>query len=115
MTLGVSFSTSPGISVSVPLMVPLVSCDAYSMALHDQKSHVAPYFDCPDLRNAMMPLLTSSASPDANARMPVLMSSHNENSHCAPHFDCLDIWDVMGPFSVPSTTCDAHAHANDVT
>ena len=38
-----------------------------SMTSHDQNSHVAPDFDCLQLRNAMVPLMILSAFCNANA------------------------------------------------
>ena len=37
------------------------------MASHDQKCHVTPHFDDLYLRNAMIPLITPSASLDTSA------------------------------------------------
>ena len=54
----------------VPVVVPVLASVSYAiedafriMAVtsHDQKCHLAPYFDHLDLRNTMVPLITSSA------------------------------------------------------
>ena len=42
-------------------------CHVVLMALHDQKSHVAPHFNYLNLRNRMVPLIMPSASCDAHA------------------------------------------------
>ena len=36
------------------------------MAYQDQKGLVAPHFDCPDLRNATVPLMMQTLSFDAD-------------------------------------------------
>ena len=56
----------------MPMPTPVVS--------HDQKSHVTPYFNCLDLRNAMVPMITLLASGGSGAT--------DQKSHATAHFDC---------------------------
>ena len=72
-----------------------------SMESHDQYSHVAPHFDCLDLRNAVVPLM-----------MPMLvpMASHGQKSHVVPHFDYLDLRNAIVPLTMPSVYHAASAN-----
>ena len=82
-----------------------------SMASHDQKSHVACNFDYLDLRNAMMPLVTQSASLYADASAN---GSCDQKCHVAPHFNCLDIGNVIITLTMQSASCDANSGASGV-
>ena len=56
-------------------MTAVASCDASggtNVSL-DQKSHVAPYFDCFDLSNAMAQLMIPLASCDTSASASGIM------------------------------------------
>ena len=55
------------------------------MMSHNQKSHVAPHFKCPDLRNAMVPLTTLLASRGTTASGNGVT---DQKSHVTSDFDC---------------------------
>ena len=78
------------------------------IASNDQKCHVAPHFDYPDLGNAVMPLMTPSAALGKYhwyhvTQKLVSVASHDLND--------LDIRNVMVPLKMPSGSCDANAGA----
>ena len=54
-------------SVSCAIYDALMSCDADGNDITQSKSHIVPYFDHLDLRNAVLPLIRSSSLHDANA------------------------------------------------
>ena len=62
------------------------------MVSHDQKSHTASHFNHLDLRNAMVPLMTPSASLDAT---DIANSITWRKGHVAPHFDHQDLRNAM--------------------
>ena len=51
----------------VPLVISSSSFDAGTNDVKSPKGHVAPHFDFHNLRNAMMPLKTQSASHGTSA------------------------------------------------
>ena len=67
MTSCASASTCAGISVMYHLQCHWYYVILIPIGLHDQKYHVAPLFNCLNLRNAMMSLMTPSTPLDANA------------------------------------------------
>ena len=116
------------------------SCDADAGAsgVTYQKSHVAPHFNHVDLRNAMMPFMTASASLDVIANgipwperlcMTSIWSCWSKEccQHCdvntgtsgvtlpkihiAPNFDGLDLMNAMVPLMVQSASHDADTNA----
>ena len=78
------------------------------MELHDQKSHIVPHFNHLDVRDAMMPLMVPSGSPDANASANGITWPKRS---CCTSFHHLDLGNVI----VPEASCDAYASANDIT
>ena len=80
----------------VSFVIPLASQDADmgSIGITWTKSHVAPHFNHLDLRNAMVPLKTFSASCDASSSIIGVTWSE---SHVAPCFDHLYVTDAIVP------------------
>ena len=75
-------------------MMPVVA----AMASLDQKSHVAFHFNCLDLTNALLPLMTPFASCYASVSVTgVTWPKH----HVAPHFDLLVMMNAMVLLIIP--------------
>ena len=64
----ISFQSSYTRNAMVPLIMPLDSCDvnARPMVSHYQKHYDASHFDCLDLRNAVIPLVSCNANTNGN-------------------------------------------------
>ena len=84
----------------MPLLIP--------MASHNQKSHVAPQFNYPNLRNAMVPLvmLLKLCDYDASAN-----SIKWPKCQVTLHFYCLYLWNA----TVPLASCSVNTSANGIT
>ena len=68
------------------------------MVSHNQKGQVVSQFDCLDLQNAMVPLMTPLASCDANAGTSCVT---DQKGHVAPYFNHHDLRNVMVPLMIP--------------
>ena len=120
------------------MTMSLVSYNADANDITWPKCHVASHFNHLDLRKAMMPFTTPTASFDANAStnsitwpkrhvephfdcldlkyafvpLTMLMALHDTDagSSCFtwPHFDCLDIRNEIVPLTMLESSCDDH-------
>ena len=72
---------------------------------HRTKSHVAPHIEHLDLRNAMVPLMTLSASCDTDAANHITW----QKGHVASQYVCLELANAILPLTLPSASCDANA------
>ena len=95
MLASVPCATDSAIGVMLPL----------PMASHNQKSHVASHFDCLDLRNAMVALITPLASCDASAGTSGV--TQPKKGYVAPYFNCLDLRNAVVPLMMPLASHDA--------
>ena len=84
------------------MMLPtalLASCSANTSAngVNGQTSHVAPHFNCHNLRNTMVPLmlLLEACETDVSAN-----GLKFQKSHVGPHFNCLNIRNALVPLTI---------------
>ena len=78
------------------------------MVSHDQITHVAPDVNCHDLRNLLVPLMTTLVAHDGNGiTCP--------KCHTAPHFDCIDLRNAVLHLMTPLASCDADVNASGIT
>ena len=104
---------------------------------HNQKSHVAPQFDCLDLGNTcchwwchwchLKPVPMASHEQKSHvtphfsfldlrtAMVPLWKCQCDMKRHVAPHFYCLDLSNAMLPLTIPSVSHDADTSANYIT
>ena len=97
--------------VLVVVPVPCATDNAFlvmecQMASHNQKSNIASEFNCLDLRNVMVPLITLLALWDASVCTNGITWP---KSHVAPHFDHLDLRNAVVWLMMPLAPCCAHA------
>ena len=126
--------------VSVPLTMPLVSCNASGITWTNKSCHTHSNLQ---LRNAVLPLMMCLASHDTNAGasgitwskshviphfnhidlqnamvllvMLAQMASHDQKGNFAPHFNCLDLRNAMVPLTMLLASCDTSAIASGFT
>ena len=120
-------------------VVSIMWCWHWHQWHHINKSHVPPHFTCLDLWNAMVALILSSTSYDAQCKCQwhhitkmscctICWSSwpkvcngviddslHWPKNFVAPHFTCLYLRNAMAPLMTLLTSLDANAGANGVT
>ena len=77
-----------------------------------KKSHVVPHFNCPDLRNTVVPLMTLSVPCNADV-VPII--SHDQESHVALQFNHLNIRNAMVSLVAILEACDANTSTNGIT
>ena len=82
------------------------------MVSHDEKNHVAPHFNCLDLRNAMVPLTTLLASCDTTTGGNGVT---DQKSHVAPHLDYINLRSAVVPLMTPLASCDTDANSSSTT
>ena len=84
----------------VQLTTLLAPCDANTSAkgANDQNCHIAPYFNCLDLRNAKVPLITPLAS----------------HCHIVPQFSFLNIRNAMVPLMILLASFDTDVSASGI-
>ena len=82
------------------------------MVSHGQNSHVAPYFDCPDLRNMVVLLTTLWASCETTTSVSGL---NGQKSDVAPHFSVLDLRNAMALSMTPLASDDTDANTIGIT
>ena len=113
-----------------PTPMPVASCvvNADGNGITRQKGHVAPLFNCLNLRNAVAPLmmLLASCDPDACAfgiRWQKRLVASHLDCHCvrsavvpflsqwpyvSPHSDHLELTNAILPLEMPSALLDAN-------
>ena len=74
-----------------------------------KKSHVAPHFNCLDLRNAMAILMILLAQWDNWCQC--LWYQMTKKS-CYTSFNCSDLRNAIVPFMIPLASCDANNSAS---
>ena len=74
-----------------------------------KKRHVAPHFNCYDVRNEMVPLTMLMASCDAKVSANGM---NDQKSHVALYFHPLDVRNAIVPLTVPSASHAAYVNSN---
>ena len=96
----------------VPLITPLACVtDTVSMALHDQKSYVAPHLHNLDWINAVVPLMMPFISHN-NADASGIISP---KSYVVFHFDCLDWTNGLVSLMTLLPSCDTDTSISGMT
>ena len=74
---------------------------------YDQKSHVGPHFDHLDLGNAVVLLMTLSASCDAGVSVMCITWL---KGHVMPHSVCLELTNEIVQLTMPSVSHGKNGH-----
>ena len=95
---------------------PLYHMMLMPMASNDHICHVTCNFNCLDLRNAMLPLMTWHHL----TLKSVSMASHDQNpdgqtSHVANYFNHLNLRNSVVLLTMPLASCYTNASNNDIT